>query len=794
MSVANKSDLRPEIAHVLFIDTVGYSKLSINEQSELLSKLNEVVRATEQFRAAEALGQLIRLPTGDGMALVFFHSPEAPLRCALEISRGLKNHPAIQLRMGIHSGPINEVLDVNERANVAGAGIDTARRVMECGDAGHILLSKRVADDLAPYQQWRAHLHELGEIETKHGARISIFNLYTGDAGNARLPMKLKQRSGQTDKLASPSPSLRKILIGAAACAVLILIALFIFAPRPGSRARPSNAGVVTSIPEKSIAVLPFENLSKDEDNAFFAGGVQDEILSNLGKIADLKVISRTSVMKYKTGPERNLREIAKVLGVAHVLEGSVQRAAGRVRVSAQLIDARDDAHLWAEHYDRDIADVFAIQTEIAQKIADQLRAKLSPQEKAALASKPTQDTDAYELYLRAKELIHSTPLAEEASVENISNAVKLLEEAVARDPNFALAYCLLVEANLSLHWAFESSPDARERAEVALQSARRLAPDAGETHLAEALFFYWGKRDYDHALESLEKAARLSPNNVDVFRFSAWVERRLGRWADCIRHGLRAIELDPQFWSPRDELIHTYVVVRDYHAAQRIADRAISDFPEKADYFRAVKAEAALYGGDLKAARASLNALSVPDSVWQLWSAAMFEHNYKEAERLVSVWTQHSPGDQTLFPRSFLEALTARATGQAEKARAAFVDARQHFSQLLRQSNEQPILLSQIAVADAGLSRKEEALQESRRAVELRPISRDAVDGPDLGRNLALVYSWLGDRDRAIEQLATLAKQPGALSYGELKFDPQWDELRRDPRFDKIVASLAPK
>src|SRR6266705_3266496 len=292
MSTEVKKEIELEIVHVLFIDTVGYSKLLIDDQRDLIDTLNQIVRGTAEFQSAEAAGKLIKIATGDGMALAFYNRLEAPAECALQISRALKEHPELRVRMGVHSGPVSGVIDVNERANVAGAGIDTARRVMECGDAGHILLSKRVADDLAPYQQWRAHLHELGEIETKHGARISIFNLYTGDAGNARLPMKLKQRSGQTDKLASPSPSLRKILIGAAACAVLILIALFIFAPRPGSRARPSNAGVVTSIPEKSIAVLPFENLSKDEDNAFFAGGVQDEILSNLGKIADLKVIS----------------------------------------------------------------------------------------------------------------------------------------------------------------------------------------------------------------------------------------------------------------------------------------------------------------------------------------------------------------------------------------------------------------------------------------------------------------------------------------------------------------------
>jgi TolB-like protein/class 3 adenylate cyclase/Tfp pilus assembly protein PilF len=774
-----KADLRPQIAHVLFMDIVGYSKLSINEQTELVDKLNEIVRRTEEFRTAEASGKLVRLPTGDGMALVFFNSPEAPVRSAVEISRALKTEAAISLRMGIHSGPVNEVLDVNERSNVAGAGIDVARRVMECGDAGHILVSKRAADDLLPYQQWRPHLQELGETSVKHGERISIFNFYTGEIGNPRMPLKLKGRT-------KPPARNRTFILRASAVILVVLIGVVAFLARQRSTISSS-----ASVPEKSIAVLPFENLSNEEENAFFAGGVQDEILSDLAKIADLKVISRTSVMKYKSGPERNLREIAKVLGVAHIVEGSVQRAANRVRVSAQLIDARNDAHLWAEHYDRELADIFAIQTEIAQRIADQLRAKLSPQEKATLASRPTQDTEAYDLYLRAKELLHSPSILDQGPGE-ISNAVNLLEKAVARDPKFASAYCLLVEANLTLYWD-QSVPGARERAEVALQAARRLAPEAAETHLAEGVFFYWGKRDYDHALESLEKAARVSPNNADVFRFSARVERRLGRWADAIRHQLRAIELDPRDWQPRNEAINSYAAIRDYAMAERMADRAIADFPEKADVFRATKAEAAFSAGDLKTARAALNTLSVPDSVWQLWVLAMLEHNYKEAERLLSVWTQHSPGDETLFPVSFLEGLTARATGQSEKARAAFGAARQHFSGLLRDPNEQPRVLSHLAIAEAALGQKEEALQEGRRAVELLPISRDPLFGADLVRNLALIYSWIAEHDQAIEQLSSVAKLPGGPSYGELKFDPSWDGLRGDPRFGKIVESLRP-
>src|SRR6476659_2233435 len=379
MSPASSPDVKLEIGHVLFLDIVGYSKLLITEQSELLRKLTAAVVETEQFRIADAEHKLVRLPTGDGMALVFRDNPEAPLKCALELSKRLKSYPELRVRMGIHSGPVNEVVDVNGRTNITGAGINIAQRVMDCGDAGHILLSKRVADDLEQYPQWREHLHELGPVEVKHGVKLDLVNFYNTEVGNEVLPEKVKQ-AARANRLVV-SRRRKRVFIGAALfMATVSCIGVWLFFHRSASQI------AALPISDKSIAVLPFENLSTGQENAFFAGGVQDEILTNLAKIADLKVISRTSVMKYKTGPERNLREIAKTLGVSHVVEGSVQRAGGRIRVSAQLIDARNDAHLWAEHYDRDLTDVFAIQSEVAQQIADQLRSKLSPAEKAAIA------------------------------------------------------------------------------------------------------------------------------------------------------------------------------------------------------------------------------------------------------------------------------------------------------------------------------------------------------------------------------------------------------------------------
>ena len=416
-------DLQLEIAHLLLIDVVGYSKLLVNEQIELLQQLKQIVRSTESFRAAEASGKLIRVPTGDGMALVFFHSPEEPARCALEISRALQDHPNIRLRMGVHSGPINRVTDVNDKTNIAGPGINVAQRVMDCGDAGHILLSAHVAEDLCQYRNWQPYLHDLGECEVKYGLRLHLFNLYKDGLGNPQVPEKLRRGRRRPASAVSVRPITAFhwpnawLAIAFLVSAVALVISSLIFFNRAPPTTVARALSTLAAIPEKSIAVLPFENLSNEKENAYFADGVQDEILTGLSRVADLKVISRTSVMQYKAGPKRNLREVATDLGVAHVLEGTVQRAGGRVRVNAQLIDARTDSQLWAERYDRDIADVFAIESELAGKIVAQLQAKISPSEKAAIEQKPTADLVAHDLYVRAKTLIatsaFSTPQRE---------------------------------------------------------------------------------------------------------------------------------------------------------------------------------------------------------------------------------------------------------------------------------------------------------------------------------------------------------------------------------------------
>src|SRR5947208_2849468 len=427
MSAEVKKEIQLEIAHILFIDIVGYSKLSSNDQHAAVEELNQIARASEQSQRAEATDRLIKIPTGDGIALVFYTSPEAPAQCAVEISRALKEHPRLQLRMGIHSGPVSGIVDVNERANLTGAGINMAQRVMDCGDAGHILLSKHVAEDLEEYEQWRPLLHDLGSCEVKHGMRVSVVNLYDDQFGNAKLPRRFETVQKR-----------RKRLRWVATAAALLALAAIVAGIAIFSRYR---ARLPLAAPEKSIAVLPFENRSEEKSNAYFADGIQDEILTRLSKIADLKVISRTSTQQYQSTP-RNLSEIAKQLGVAHVLEGSVQKRGDSVRVNVQLIKAASDAHLWAETYDRKLTDIFDVESEIAKRIAESLQAKLTGREEQAFAVKPTNNPEAYDAYLRG--------LAFDArSYYSISfhpfdlvwKAKGFYERAVLLDPNFAIAW-----------------------------------------------------------------------------------------------------------------------------------------------------------------------------------------------------------------------------------------------------------------------------------------------------------------------------------------------------------------
>src|SRR5207248_1819515 len=581
-----KTQLRLEIAHVLFMDIVGYSKLLIDEQSEALQELNQIVRKTEAARAAEAAGQLIILPTGDGMALVFTGSVEDPVECALQVSHALPAQPSLPVRMGIHSGPVHHVADVNQRANIAGAGINIAQRVMDCGDAGHILVSKRVADDLAQYRRWQPYLHELGDFEVKHGVGVSVVNLYADVVGNTEPPAKLKHGKRLRPPAAASEGGKRSpnLLFTIAVLAIIFAPAILkqtrareTTAPAPAASAAP----VASSIPEKSVAVLPFENMSRDPDNAFFTDGVQDQILTALAKVADLKVISRTSVMQYKTGTPRNTREIGQQLGVAHLLEGTVQRAGNKVRVNAQLIDARSDAHEWAENYDRPVDDVFAIQSEIAKKIAEQLQAKLSPTEKSAIEQAPTKDVAAFDLYARVKTLLLTTSFSALAA-QNYFKAMDLLDQALTRDPSFFLAQCQLAYVHDNMYFlGIDHTPARLAAGDSAVNAAFKLRPDGGEAHLARAEHLYRGYLDYDGALAELEIARRTLPNDPRVFELTGYIARRRGNQEEGLRNLQRAIELDPRNFFTLEQIALSYLNLRRYADEAAVLDRALAIKPD---------------------------------------------------------------------------------------------------------------------------------------------------------------------------------------------------------------------
>ncbi len=798
MSAELQPNAELEIAHVLFIDVVGYSKLLINEQSALLAELNQLVRTTDHFRTAEAAGKLIRIPVGDGMALVFFTSPEAPVQCALEICKALQEHPHIHLRMGIHSGPVDPVTDVNDRSNVAGAGMNIAQRIMDCADDGHILLSKRVAEDLAQYGHWKSRLHDLGEIEVKHGAVVSVFNLYGDGFGNSQVPTRIKKQSRRLFPSRRQTPTSRRRTAVRATALIVLPIAIGISA---WVYFRNPSRGVsgVAFIPQKSVAVLPFDNFSNDKQNSYFADGIQDDILTALSQVSDLKVISRNSVMQYRD-QTRNTREIGQALGVAHLLEGSVQRTGGKVRVNAQLIDARTDGHLWAQTYDRDIADVFAIQSEVAENIVAQLKANLSANEKAAMDVRPTRDLEAFDIYLQAKQLInsfHDTPDWK----ETLLKAVRLLDEAISRDRNFALAYYWATRAHDALYWhGLDRTPARLAQAKTMAQKALDLAPDLGEAHLAQALVYYHGSRDYARAREQLAIARRTLPNSAEVYSLTGWLDRRQARWEDAIKNEEKAAELDPRNSQFLNSLAILYEILRRYDDEEAVFDRAIAANPSSTAYFQMMRAEIELEKGNLKTARSGLDSLPAgydPDGAVTSTriNLALFERDPAAAAKILAASKLEELVGFTgsLLPRSWFEALIARAQGDAQKTREAFGAARVKIEAKLRDQPDDGVLLATLGLIDAGLSRKEQAVGEGRRAAELRPISNDAVDGAAVIGNLAMIYAWVGDNDSAIERLTFLARTPGGPDYGQLKFDPAWDGLRGDARFTKIIEGLRP-
>ncbi|CAN5534371.1 hypothetical protein BH20VER3_BH20VER3_07650 [soil metagenome] len=560
-------------------------------------------------------------------------------------------------------------------------------------------------------------------------------------------------------------------------------------------------AKMVESIAEKSIAVLPFQNLSTNQENAFFADGVQEEILTNLAKVADLRVISLTSVTQYKNSEGRKLSDIAQVLKVAHVLVGSVQRAANRVRVSTQLIDARTDAQLWAEHYDRPLDDVFAIQSEIAKAIVEQLRAKISPTEKAAIERAPTDNLAAYDLYNQAKALIATSAFGAGFG-DKLSEAARLLEEAVARDPNFILAYCELGWVHDFAYFSgLDHTPARLAQAETAVQTALRLRPDGGEPHLARAQHLYQGYLAFDRALQELEIAGRTLPNDPRVFELRGYILRRQGHQEEGLRSLERALELDPRNFATLQQIALSYEALRRYPQMAEVLDRALAIVPRDVDT-RVTRAQVPLeWQADPRPLHATIYALltaqpeaarSLADSWFYL---ALCERDPSNARRALVALGENTFGpDAVVFRRQFGEGLVARMEGDSAGAQLAFEAARALQEQIVQSQPDYAPALCVLGMIDAALGRKEEALREARRAVELLPVTRDALNGVRVRELLCVVYAWTGEKDLACEQLAAVTQLPASASYGDLRLHPYWDPLRGNPHFEKIVASFAPK
>jgi len=766
MADESKTKQRLEIAHVLFMDIVGYSKLLTDEQSEALQELNQIVRNTEAAREAGAAGQLTILPTGDGMALVFTGSVEEPVECALEISQALRAQPSLPVRMGIHSGPVHHVKDANARENIAGVGINIAQRVMDCGDAGHILASKRVADDLAQQRRWQPYLHELGDVEVKHGVVVSLVNLYAETIGNPTPPARLGKMRGRISgsrvgTRKGLSPVARSIFIVAALLLALAIVSV-IFTPailrslgnrestslpqptatasvsfadtiksqvakkitdelqdalsrkkdaeaqRQDALSRKENAAAERSptsaaIPEKSIAVLPFENLSDDKSNAYFAEGVQDEILTRLAKVADLKVIARTSTQKFKSAPE-NLPDVAKQLGVLNILEGSVQQANGQVRVNVQLINALTEAHLWADTYDRKLTDIFAVESEIANAVADTLQAKLTGSEKSSIAKAPTANPEAYELYLKGRFFWNKR------SGADLRKAIEYFNQAIAKDPNYALAYAGLADSYLLLpNYGGISTQEAIPPARAAVTKALEIEDSLAEVYASAGLLDML-ELHLERAVSDFERAIQLKPNYATAHHWLMFAQLSLGRFDQAITEGKRAVELDP------------------------------------------------------------LSVIINADLAWTYFCAHRFDEAETQARKTLEI-------DPRFFRVHYYLGGISGSKGRLDEAISEF--------QKAVEANNDAYSLAMLGQAYARAGRKDEA---QRIVARMNEEAKSRYIAPYAW---ALIYDGLGEKERAIDELER-AYQKGDTHYlFEIKIDPLLQDLRGQPRFEALVQKI---
>jgi TolB-like protein/tetratricopeptide (TPR) repeat protein len=789
MATEIKKEIQLEIGNVLFMDIVGYSTRLINEQRALRDTLNQVVRSTDQFRHADAAGTLIKSPTGDGMALVFHRSPEEPVKCALEISRALKAHPNLPLRMGVHSGPVSAVVDVNDTTSVAGAGINMAQRVMDCGDAGHILVSKHVADDLEQYADWQPYLHDLGACEVKHGVRLGVTNLYSDAVGNPQLPKKFQAVKKRRAHFRWAEAATALLVVGA-------VIAAFVLVLR---RPVPS----MMAAPEKSIAVLPFENRSGNPDNAYFADGIQDEILTRLSKIADLKVSSRTSTQYYKSAP-KNLPEIGRQLGVAHVLEGSVQRSGDAVRVNVQLIKVANDSHLWADTLDRKLTDIFSVESDVAKAIADQLRVKITGQEEQVIGAKPTQSLEAYDAYLRG--LAYN--LKAGTTPSTTLGAQKHLREAVRLDPKFALAWALLSYVDsVSYVDVLQPTIAVREEARQAAETALTLQPNLGEGLIANGYYYYACLKDYDTAVRYLGQARQFLPNSSQIPESLAYVARRRGQWDRSESYFNEAERLDPRNVNMLDQHATSYIDLRRFPEALRKLDQVLGITPGDVDTL-ATKAAIAQGEGDLPRASELLaplrpNAEDTQALETQVYQAILERRSEQIVPRLKEILAKPDPALGYLNGElRFWLGWAQEVADDHAAAQETWRQARSELEPFLTEQPENYKLIGDLALINMGLGDKAAALALSEQAMAVIPVEKDAVSGPAPIEILARVAAQTGESDRAIAALQKLLATPYEsaqasgvpLTPALLQLDPMFDPLRNDPRFQKLAASPAPK
>jgi len=804
------------LAAIMFTDMVGYTALSQRNEAlalELLEEHRRILRSIfPRFNGTE-------IKTIGDAFLVEFQSALEAAQCALEIQRTLakRNHDVssdhrIELRIGIHVGDV-----VHREGDVYGDGVNIASRIQPVAGIGGICISVDVERQI--HHALEARFEKLAPVELKNvEVPMDLFRIVLPWERPAPAASKSESRSNRqsgSDKSETGKDQARsaripwhEIVIGILLLAALIGGAV-LWLHRTGSGAKTVSenpAAATPSIPAKSVAVLPFENLSEEKANEFFADGVQDQILTDLSQIADLKVISRTSVMPYKSGTGRNLREIGQQLGVAHVVEGSVQRAANKIRVNAQLIDARNDAHLWAQTYDRDLADVFAIQSEIAKAIADQLQAKLSPNEKKAIEQPPTTDLAAFDLYSRAKSLLLTASFSA-TSGPDLRKAIELLDEAVKRDPSFFDAYCQLARAHESLYavQGSDHTPARLALAEAAVQAATRLRPDAGETHLVRAQYLYYGQRDYAGALAEMEIARRALPNDPRLFEVTGYILRRRGQHEEGLQNLQRAVELDPRNLYTLQQIALSYQQLGRYGEAISALDRALSIVPENVETRANRELFYLFWKADTQPLHQTIDSIlaqgpsAIAPAADTWFQCALAERDSAAAERaLVALadgpcWSEGA----IRLSHSFGEGLLARMTTGDGKARAAFEAARTQQEKIVQAQPDYGPALCVLAMIDAGLGHKELALEEGRRAIALAPMEKDVNTASRVLQYFAITAAWAGEKELALQQLETGLRAPHAslvLSYGALKLLPFWDPLRGDPRFEKIVASLAPK